>query len=46
MSFDKNPSLRPIGVGEEVRGKAGKAVMSIVKDDVTKTVGNLQLCGG
>ena len=46
MSFDKNPSLRPIGVGEEVRRKAGKAVISIVKDDVTNAVGNLQLCGG
>ena len=44
--FDKNPGLRPIGVGEVVCKIAGKVVMSIVKDDVTKAVRNLQLCGG
>ena len=35
VPLDKNQGLQPVGV-----------VMSIVKDDVTKTVGNLQLCGG
>ena len=44
--LDKNPGLRPIGVGEVLRRIAGKVVTSIVKDDVTKAVGNLQLCGG
>ena len=32
-------------VGEVFRRIAGEVVMSIVKDNVTKTVGNLQLCG-
>ena len=44
--FDKNPGLRPIGVGEVVCKIAGKVVMSIVKDDETKAVRNLQLRGG
>ena len=38
--------MRPIGVAEVVRRETWKAAMSIVKADVTKTVGNLQLCGG
>ena len=46
MPLDKNPGLRPIGVGEVFRRIEGKVVMSIEKDDVPKSVGNLQLCGG
>ena len=46
VPLDKNPGLRPIGVGEVFRRIAGKVVMSIEKDDVPKSVGNLQLCGG
>ena len=46
MPLDKNPGLQPISVGEVLRKIAGKVVMSIVKDDVTKAVWNLQLCGG
>ena len=46
VPLDKNPGLRPIGVGEVLRRLAAKVLMSIVKDDVTKAVGNLQLCGG
>ena len=46
VPLDKNPGLRPIGVGEVFRKIAGKVVMSIVKDDVIKAVGNLQLCSG
>ena len=42
----KSPGLRRIGVGEVLRRIAGKVVLSIVKDDVTKAVGNLQLCCG
>ena len=46
VPLDKDPGLRPIGVGEVLRRIAGKVVMSIVKDDVTKACGNLQLRGG
>ena len=40
VPFDKNPGLQPIDVGEVLR------VITIMKDDVTKAVGNLQICGG
>ena len=46
VPLDRNPGLRPIGVGEVLPTIAEKVVMCIVKDDVTKAVGNLQLCGG
>ena len=42
----KNPGLRPISIGKVLHRIAGKVAMGIVKDDVTKAVGNLQLCGG
>ena len=46
IPLDKNPGLRPIGVGEVLRRIAGKVVMKVVKDDVMTSVGSLQLCGG
>ena len=46
MPLDKNPGLRPIIVREVLRRIAGEVVMSIVKNDITKAVGNLHLCGG
>ena len=35
MPLDLNPGLRAIGVGEVLRRIAGKATMSIVRNDVT-----------
>jgi len=46
IPLDKNPGLRPIGVGEVLRRIAGKVVMQIVKNDVTKAAGCLQTCAG
>ena len=46
MPLEKNPGLQPIVVGEELCRIAGKVVMNLVKDDETKAVENLQLCGG
>ena len=46
IPLDKNPGLRPIGIGETLRRILGKAVTSILKKDVQVSVGNLQLCGG
>lgn len=46
IPLDKNPGLRPIGVGEVLRRIAGKVVMEVVKEDVMISVGSLQLCGG
>ena len=46
IPLNKNPGLRPIGIGETLRRILGKAVMSVIKQDVQVGVGNLQLCGG
>ena len=46
IPLDRNPGLRPIGVGEVLRRIAGNVVMQIVKKDVTRSAGCLQLCAG
>ena len=46
LPLDKCPGLRPIGVGEVLRRIAGKVVMSVIKGDVQKSVGSLQVCAG
>ena len=46
LPLDKNPGLRPIGVGEVLRRIAGKVVMKIVKTDVQDAAGSLQVCAG
>ena len=42
IALDKNPGLRPVGVGEMVRRVIGKAVMSVTGIEVQKSVGALQ----
>ena len=46
IPLDKNPGLRPIGVGEVLRRIAGKVVIKVVKEDVRKAAGDLQLYRG
>ena len=46
IPLDKSPGVRPIGVCEVIRRIVGKAIMSVVKDDVLVASGPLQLCGG
>ena len=46
MPLDKNPTLQPIGVGAAHHRIARKVIMSIVNNNVTKAVENLELCGG
>ena len=43
---DKNPGLRPIGVGEVLRRIAGKVIVSHLKEDAIQSVGSLQVCAG
>ena len=43
---DKNPEVRPLGIGEVLRRIVGKAIMSIIKPDIMSCAGNLQLCAG
>ena len=46
IPLDKNPGLRPIGVGEVLRRIAGKVIVSHLKEDVIQSVGSLQVCAG
>ena len=46
IPLDKHPGVRPIGVCETVRRIIGKAIMSIVAQDVRQAAGPLQLCAG
>ena len=46
ISLNKNPGVRPIGVCEVIRRILGKAILSVVADDVTSAAGPLQLCCG
>ena len=46
IPLDKNPGLRPIGVGEVLRRVAGKVVVSTIREDILKSVGSLQVCAG
>ena len=46
IPLDKNPGLRPIGIGEILRRIIGKAVTRILRDDIQTAAGSLQLCAG
>ena len=46
IALDKNPGVRPIGVGEVVRRIIGKAVLGLLKEDVQRATGYIQLCAG
>ena len=36
--------LRPIGIAEIIRWIAGKVVVSTMQEDITESVGSLQIC--
>ena len=46
ISLDKNPGLRPIGVGEVIRRIIGKAVVHTLNEDIIRSVGNVEVCAG
>ena len=46
IALDKNPGVRPIGIGEVCRRLIGKAALLILKDDVIEVTGSRQLCAG
>ena len=41
---NKNPGLRPIGVGEVLRRIKGKVIVSVVRNDIISSIGSLQVC--
>jgi len=46
IPLDKDPGLRPIGVGEVLHRIIGKSVMSTICESVANLVGSLQVCAG
>ena len=46
IPLNKNPRLRPIGVGKVLRRIIGKVIVSVVCNDIISSVGSLQVCGG
>ena len=46
IPLNKNPGLRPIGIGETLRRVIGKTVAKVLKKDVVESVGSLQVCAG
>ena len=46
ISLDKRPGVRPVGIGEVPRRLIGKAILSIIKEDIMRVAGIKQLCVG
>ena len=46
MSLDKNPGIRPIGVGEVLRRIIGKTISAYLKKEIKLAAGPLQVCAG
>jgi len=46
IPLDKNPGLRPIGVGEAHQRIISKSIVRYLKQDILSSAGGLQLCAG
>ena len=46
IPLDKNPGLRPIGIGEVLRRIVGKIITTVLKKDITDAVDGVQMCAG
>ena len=46
IALDKNPGIRPIGIGEVLRRIIGKAVTRLSKADIIEAAGPLQVSAG
>ena len=46
IPLDKDPGLRPIGIGEVLRRIIGKIVVYILKSELQEDAGELQMCVG
>ena len=46
VALDKCPGVRPVGIGEVPRRIISKAILAVVRQDVKKAVGSIQLCIG
>ena len=46
IPLDKNPGVRPIGIGEIIRRITGKTIAWVLKDDIQESAGPLQVSTG
>lgn len=46
VAIDKNPGVRPVGIGEVVRRIVGKVALRVISKDLRRVAGNVQLCVG
>eukprot|EP00111_Clytia_hemisphaerica_P004992 TCONS_00014349-protein len=46
VPLDKNPGVRPIGIGEVLRRIFGKTLIHVIKGDIMNAAGSLQVCAG
>ncbi len=46
IPLDKDPGVRPIGIGEMLRRLVSKSVLAIVREEVSRVCGTMELCAG
>ena len=46
MALDKQPGVRPIGIGEVVRRIVSKAILAVIGEEIVDLAGTIQLCAG
>ena len=46
IPLDKNPGVRPIGMGEVLRRIIGKTISTMFKEQIKEAAGSLQVCAG
>ena len=46
IALDKNPGIRPLGIGDTARRIIVKAILNITRQDVQEATGSIQLCAG
>ena len=46
VPIDKNPGVRPVGIGEVVRRIVGRAALRVISPDLRRVAGSDQLCVG